>query len=331
MIRRLVLLVLLLAAAAAAFAAYTLFFPSAGTDRDVFVNIAPGTSTRGMARLLAQEGVIGSEWQFLLARAVAPSKTLQAGEYRFERSSSRSVWDVFRKIERGDIFYHELRVPEGSNLFEIAAAIEELGLMKRDRFLTVARDPALVRDLAPEAPTLEGYLFPSTYRLTRQTTPQQIAREMVSTFRKVWSELGGPPSGVNRLVTIASLVEKETAVPEERKLVASVYQNRLRIGMKLDCDPTTIYAALLEGKYRGVIYRSNLESTNPYNTYRHPGLPPGPIANPGRASLEAALHPAETSYLYFVAKAGGTGAHVFSESLAQHNAAVADYRHGAPR
>ena len=151
---------------------------------------------------------------------------------------------------------------------------------------------------------------------------------MTGQFRKVWKELGGAETGVNRTVTLASLVEKETAVPGERAEVASVYANRLRSGMKLDCDPTTIYAALLEGRYRGTIYRSDLESTHPYNTYRNPGLPPGPIANPGVASLKAAIAPAETEFLYFVAKPGGSGAHSFSRTLAEHNTAVQTYRAG---
>ena len=237
-------------------------------------------------------------------------------------------WQVFNKIARGEVFYYELLVPEGSNIFDIAVAIEKLGFIKRDAFLTVARNPTLIRDLAPEAPTLEGFLFPSTYRLVRHTTPQQLAREMTNQFRKTWAELGGATTGVNRLVTLASLVEKETAVPGERPNVASVYVNRLSQGIKLDCDPTTIYAAMLEGRYRGTIYRSDLDSPNPYNTYRNPGLPPGPIANPGVASLKAALRPTETKYLYFVAEPGGPGAHVFSETLQQHNAAVRDYRNG---
>jgi UPF0755 protein len=149
---------------------------------------------------------------------------------------------------------------------------------------------------------------------------------MTDNFRKIWNELGGS-GDVNRAVTLASLVEKETGVPDERPSVASVYHNRLRLGMKLDCDPTTIYAALLEGRYRGTIHRSDLDRDHPYNTYRRPGLPPGPIANPGRESLKAALRPADTAYLYFVAKADDSGGHVFSQSLSEHNAAVQQFRH----
>lgn len=324
--KKLLILLLLVAVAAAGGLYYSLAVPYADFGTEVFVMIPPRTGTREIATLLRTSGVIRSEWQFLMARALSRGSVLQAGEYRFDRPLS--PWGVFNKISRGDVFYYELRVPEGSNLFDIAAAVEKLGFIKKDDFLAVARDPSLIRDLATNAPSLEGYLFPSTYRLVRSTTAQQIAREMTAQFRKAWKEIGGAESGVNRVVTLASLVEKETAVPEERPEVASVYANRLEIGMKLDCDPTTIYAALLEGRYRGAIYRSDLDNPHPYNTYRNPGLPPGPIANPGVASLKAALNPAPTKFLFFVAKPGGSGAHVFSETLEQHNAAVQAYRSG---
>jgi UPF0755 protein len=328
MIRRVLILFLILILGAGAFLFWSLAAPQAGLEQPVFVVIEPGTPTRTMARQLTQAGVIKSDWSFLLARAIRPKAKLQAGEYRFQGSPTTLA--VFDKIARGDIFYHELRIPEGANMFDIAAAVERLGIMQSETFLRVARSPALIQDLAPSAPSLEGYLFPSTYRVARHTTAPQIAREMTNTFRKVWKELGGS-GDVNRIATMASLVEKETGVPEERPSVASVYRNRLRIGMKLDCDPTTIYAALLQSRYRGTIYRSDLDSVHPYNTYRHPGLPPGPIANPGRDSLKAALHPADTSFLYFVAKGDGSGAHIFSENLGQHNAAVQQYRNATSR
>jgi UPF0755 protein len=324
MIRRVLLLFVLLALAAGAFVFWTLRAPHQARSEPVFVVIDPGTPTRSMARRLAEQGVIRSEWSFLLVRALSSKANLQAGEYRFH--GAVSTWDVYQKIARGDIYYHELRVPEGANMFDIATAVEHLGWIKSPTFLSVARNPALIRDIAPEAPSLEGYLFPSTYRVVRNTSAEQIARQMTGTFRKVWDELGGGTGDVNRVVTLASLVEKETAVPGERPSVASVYHNRLRLGMKLDCDPTTIYAALLEGRYRGVIHRSDLDRDHPYNTYRRPGLPPGPIANPGRESLRSALQPADTSYLYFVSKGDGSGGHIFSENLSQHNAAVQQYR-----
>ena len=213
-------------------------------------------------------------------------------------------------------------------MFDIAASVGRFDFLKASDFLRAARNPALIHDLAPQAPTLEGYLFPATYRITRSTTVQQLCAMMTSQFRKQWRELQGPADAkpVNEIVTLASLVEKETGRPQDRPIVASVYANRLRKGMALDCDPTTIYAALLDARYRGTIYRSDLNSDNAYNTYRHAGLPPGPIANPGVASLKAALMPAETNYLYFVVKGDGSGEHKFSETIAQHNVAVQQYR-----
>jgi UPF0755 protein len=322
--RRAILLLVFIALAAGAFAYWTVRTPYQRSSEPVFVIIEPGTPTKTIARTLAGAGVIRSEWSFLVARALRPRAKLQAGEYRF--LGAPSTWDVYDKIVRGDIFYYELRVPEGSNMFDIAAQLEQMGLIQRDAFLNAARNTQIIRDIAPSAPSLEGYLFPSTYRIARHTTAQQITREMTAQFRKVWDEVGGAGGDVNRIVTLASLVEKETAVPSERPAVASVYHNRLRIGMKLDCDPTTIYAAMLDGRFRGTIYRSDLESDHPYNTYRRRGLPPGPIANPGRESLQAALKPAETDFLFFVAKGDGSGAHIFTQNLSDHNAAVQQYR-----
>jgi UPF0755 protein len=298
-----------------------------GFRTPVILDFPKGTSSQAMAHELAQSGVIRYSWQFLMARALHPGKKLQAGEYRFEHSDTPS--NILDRIGRGDVFFYELIVPEGSNMFDIAAGVGRFDFLKPADFLRAARNPSLIRDLAPQAPTLEGYLFPSTYRITRATTEQQLCVMMTGVFRKHWRDLESSlPRGVpvNDIVTLASLVEKETAVPDERRIVASVYDNRLRNGTTLDCDPTTIYAALLEDRYRGTIYRSDLQSDNPYNTYRHTGLPPGPIANPGLAALQAALAPAETDYLYFVAKADGSGSHQFSRTMEEHNLAVQEYR-----
>jgi UPF0755 protein len=200
-----------------------------------------------------------------------------------------------------------------------------------DEFLKAAAKPQSIRDLDPVAPTLEGYLFPSTYRLTHNTTGRQLCEAMTRDFRKHWMLLGGNAKApeTHKIVTLASLIEKETAVSQERPLVAAVFMNRLRLSMPLQCDPTTVYAALLDRRYQGVIHKSDLASGNPYNTYTHTGLPPGPIANPGIASLKAALHPAETDYLYFVAKTDGSGSHQFSAKLLEHEKAVLAYRKNA--
>lgn len=324
---RLILGIGLLVILGGGYGLYVLTEPYQGFAKPTFLDFAKGTSTSQMADELASAGVVRNRWLFLAMRALRPRDRLQAGEYQFAKPAS--VWNVFDRIVRGDVFYYEVTIPEGSNIFDIASELDRLGFIKGDAFLKIARTPALIQDFAPGAPSLEGYLFPSTYRLTRQTTAGQMARMMTDLFRKEWRSIPKPEDvNVNRLVTLASLVEKETGIPADRPTVASVYANRLRIGMALDCDPTTIYAALLENRYRGVIHRSDLDNTNPYNTYRHPGLPPGPIANPGLASLKAAVHPAETDYLYFVARPDGSGQHNFSTSLAEHNRHVQEYRAG---
>jgi len=324
---RFAVLVLLLALVAAGLVGWSLFTPFQGFSGEAFVEIAKGTSVRNIAGELAQNGAVRSRWQFLAVRLLRPSARLQAGEYRFAHPDS--PWNIFDRIVGGDVFYYELTVPEGSNMFDIAAVVDRLGFLQGRDFLRAARDPASVRDIAPAAPTLEGYLFPSTYRVTRNATVRQLCRMMTEEFRRQWHALD-PPAAIDlhRLVTMASMVEKETAVEAERPEVASVYYNRLDRGMALDCDPTTIYAALLDDRYRGTIYRSDLASQNPYNTYAHTGLPPGPIASPGAASLRAALHPASTNYLFFVAKPDGSGSHQFSADLAAHNRAVEHYRQG---
>jgi UPF0755 protein len=330
--RRLVVisfLVVLLAAVVLAIGAYQYLGPYRGYQGEKFVEVERGMSSRDIARLLADEGIVQSPWVFLAVRAVHPRATLQAGEYRFD--ALQTPWQVFEKIRRGDIFYEQFTVPEGSNLFDIAALLQQSDTVPPDEFLKAAADPQNIRDLDPLAPNLEGYLFPSTYRVTHKTTARQLCQMMTGEFRKQWAAISGTArkADTHRIVTLASLVEKETAVPSERPLVAAVFVNRIERGIPLQCDPTTIYAALLENRYRGVIHRSDLASTNAYNTYKHSGLPPGPIANPGLTSLQASLHPAQTDYLYFVAKPDGSGAHHFSATLVEHEKAVLAFRHGA--
>jgi UPF0755 protein len=318
----------LLLVCAAAYAAFIMYAPYQGFGQETFVDLPRGTSTREMGEMLKHAGVIRSSWAFWLARTMRRNATLQAGEYRFTKAAS--VKEVFDRIARGDTFYYEVVVPEGYNMFDIAAGLERLGLFRAARFLEAARNPALILDLDPQAPTLEGYLFPDTYRLGRHTTPEMACRLMTGKFREVWARVPRR-ADVHRTITLASLVEKESKLPDERPLIASVFQRRLELGMKLDCDPTTIYAALLEGGYQGAIYKSDLARTNPYNTYQHAGLPPGPIANPGMASIEAVLNPAAADYLYFVKRPDGSGGHEFSRDLAAQEAAVARYRRGLAR
>jgi len=325
---RLLILVVALSAAAAGYVAYQVNQPYKGFGDPVFIEFPHGTSTSAMATALADKGVIRNRWVFLAARAIRRSH-LQAGEYKFEKPAS--ALDIYGRIARGDIFYVELLVPEGYNMFDIAGAIDRLENKERlpaldsAAFLAAARDPAMIRDIDPAAQTLEGYLFPNKYRLYRHSTAQQLCRQMTNEFRTRWKALN-TKANVHDTVTLASLVEREARLPEERPRVASVFANRLRTGMKLDCDPTTVYAALLENRYTGVIHRSDLDSRNPFNTYQHEGLPPGPIANPGISSIKAALAPDVSPYFYFVARADGSGRHTFSASLSEHTAAVAQYQ-----
>jgi UPF0755 protein len=318
-------LMLILAVIALAAAALSLHLPHRAVALETVVEIPKGTSSAGVARLLAGAGVVRYRWQFLAVRALRPRAKLQAGEYKFDQPAS--AWEVFDRLARGDVFYYELTVPEGNNLFDIAAALDRLGVIRGEEFLKAAGDASLIRDLAPEAPSLEGYLFPDTYRITKHASAAQLCSQMTQRFRQAWAKLG-VSQPAHPIVTLASLVEEETAREEERPVIASVFRNRLALGMPLACDPTAIYAALRDGRYRGEIFRSDLQSKNRYNTYQYGGLPPGPIANPGLSSLKAALHPADTGYLYFVARPDGSGAHVFSKQLEAHQRAVTRYRHG---
>jgi len=240
---------------------------------------------------------------------------------------------VFDTLARGRIYLVSVTLPEGENMFGIAALLEAKSVTTREEFLAAARSPVLVADFAPGAPSLEGFLFPATYQFPRRQPGEKVAESMVRRFREAWAESAGklPAEGRSTaglgplgIVTLASLVEKETGVAEERGLVASVFANRLRKGMTLDCDPTVIYALTLAGRYNGRLLLADLRVDSPYNTYRRRGLPPGPIANPGEASLRAALAPAPGKLLYFVAT--GDGGHVFSSTLAEHNRNVAQYR-----
>lgn len=294
--------------------------PYQGFQEDVFLDFPMKTRTNEIAQLLADRGVIRSTWMFSAARVLSPHSVLQAGEYEFSRPAS--ALEVFSRIAHGDIFYLVLTVPEGHNMFDIAEDLKPLKLFTGAAFLKAARDPEMIRDLDPEAPSLEGYLFPDSYHLDKHATPESLCRRMVGRFREEWKVLG-TTEDVHHVVTLASMVEREARLPVERPVIAGVFENRLHIGMKLDCDPTTVYAALLENRYRGKIYRSDLASPNAYNTYVNAGLPPGPIANPGLSSLKAAIAPERNVHLYFVAKTDGSGGHNFSDNLLQHEAATA--------
>jgi len=281
-----------------------------------------GYSTRRIGAELKKAGVIRSALAFRLWHSLHPKPPLKAGEYVFEREAS--LPQVYGRIARGDVYFHTVTIPEGYTMFDIAKVMEDAGLGSAEDFVGVAETRTqLIADLAPEAKSLEGYLFPNTYEFTRTQTPEEMVGAMVRQFRQVAQQIG-LDTDVHRRVTMASIVEKETAVPEERPRVASVYYNRLAMKMALDADPSVIYAELLTGTYKGSLRHADLSVHSPYNTYRVAGLPPGPIGNPGRSALEAALHPESTKFLYFVSD--GNGHHRFARSLQEHNRNVTAYR-----
>ena len=285
-----------------------------------------GYSTRRIAAELKKAGVIRSELVFRLWHQVHPKPSLKAGEYLFEREAT--LPQVYERIARGDIYFHVVTIPEGYTMFDIGKAMEDAGLGSAADFLHIAETRTqLISDLAPDAKSLEGYLFPNTYQFTRTQSLEEMAATMIHQFRQVAQQIGlnsGSNLDVARVVTMASIVEKETAAPEERPRVASVYYNRLTHKMALDADPSVIYAEQLTGTYQGSLHHADLAMNSPYNTYRFPGLPPGPIANPGKGALEAAMHPDSTEFLYFVSD--GNGHHRFARSLEEHNRNVTAYR-----
>jgi UPF0755 protein len=296
----------------------------------LFVDIPRGTSRWNIAGILKQDDVIRDRLAFEIFALWHFRKPLMAGEYYFD--SPLNSKEVFDKISQGKIFVHIVTIPEGWTMFDIADEVARQGICSRDEFLAAARDPSAISDLASNAPSLEGYLFPSTYQFTRHTTCKQIAHRMTQDFRAVWETLDSSnspafPEGLTlgQVITLASLVERETPRREERPIVAGVFYNRLRMGLPLQCDPTVQYALDLAGHPEKNVRSQDLRLDSPYNTYLHRGLPPGPIANPGEASLRAALAPAQTDYLYFVAN--DKGGHFFSKTLAEHNRNVARYRH----
>ncbi len=346
--KKIVWLILLGVVAAGGWFAWAVLTPVQPSGQ-TFVLLHPGYSTRRIAAELKAAGIIRSEEAFVLWHYVHHTRSLKAGEYLFDKPSN--IIDIQKRLRRGDIYFRTVVVPEGFTMFDIARAIEVAGLGPADDFLKVAQsDTALIADIAPGARSLEGYLFPDTYDFSRMMTMQEMAAAMVKQFRQVAHQIGlisnvgylhsaklrvaaqtttvapqeEAPNDVERTVIMASIVEKETAVAEERPLVASVYYNRLNKRIALDADPSIIYAELLAGTYQGALHHADMQFNSPYNTYRNAGLPPGPIGNPGRSALEAAMHPAQSDYYYFVADAQGH--HRFARTMGEHNKNVAAYR-----
>lgn len=361
--RKLLWLILIALVAAGSWFAWAVLSPVEPSGQ-TFVMLRPGYSTRRIAAELKAAGVIRSQQAFILWRYVHRGRSLKAGEYLFEKPAN--IVDVQKRLRRGEVYLHTVVIPEGYTMFDIARAIQDAGLGSADDFLKVAKsNTSFIADIAPNATSLEGYLFPETYEFSRMMSLEEMAAAMVCQFRIVAKDIGLFPaeagasgtettskrSGhlcgtviiqikdrteqarsirldetnpLERAVIMASIVEKETAVPEERPEVASVYYNRLSRRIALDADPSIIYAELLAGTYQGALHHADMSFSSPYNTYRNAGLPPGPIGNPGRSSLEAAMHPAETNYYYFVADAQGH--HRFARTIEEHNNNVIAYR-----
>lgn len=321
--RRLSTLLVLFLVATGVYLSYALLLPLKPAQT-TYVLLHPGWSTKRIARELKNSGVIRSANAFALLHYLDPSRKLKAGEYKFDASAN--ALEVRDRLARGDIYAHTVVVPEGFNMYDIAQAVQDSGLGSAQDFLNVARsETSLIHNLDPQAKSLEGYLFPDTYQFTRTQSMHDIVAMMVKRFQQEARSLG-LNENVHTVVTMASIVEKETAAADERPTIASVYYNRLAKHMGLAADPTVVYAALLDGRYRGTIYQSDLQADSPYNTYRYAGLPPGPISNPGSASLQAAMNPARTDFLFFVAEGNGSGHHRFSSTFEQHEKNVVAYR-----
>src|SRR6267378_5252144 len=294
----------------------------------VYVDVPHGASSRHVAALLKTNGVVRSALAFEIYARRHPKRTPQAGDYYF--SHAMTGREVFWKLAEGQVYQQPFTVREGETMFDIARELEAAKFMRAGDFVFAAGDPALIRDFAPGAQTLEGFLFPATYELPIHPVASESTAEMVHKFKEEWKRISPPSETVpgdhrlmTRMVTMAYLFDRETPKSEERPLVAGAFENRIRKGMRLQCDPTVIYGMERLGKYNGSLTGKDLSFESPYNTYEHGGLTPGPIGNPGEASLRAALHPAQTNYLYFVANT--QGGHFFGATLVEHNKNVVKY------
>jgi len=331
-VKRLLLLAVLfaLAAGAGAWVVYQrVQQPFRGFDGpEQFVEIAPGTGASTIGARLAEAGVVRDARTFRVALWLSGrGRELKAGEYRFDREAT--PFEVIDRIARGDAYKRLITFREGLTIPEMAQVFEERGFGAAAEFEQAAKNASLIGDLDSEAADLEGYLFPETYALPRGTSAAELVTQMVGLFKRLYAEplraeAAAAGFSTRQIVTLASLVEKETARREERPLVAAVYRNRLKVGMGMQADPTVIFALQRAGRYDGNLSREDLQFDSHYNTYRYPGLPPGPIASPGLASLEAAVRPAAVSHLYFVSR--NDGSHVFADTLAEHNRNVQQWQ-----
>lgn len=322
-------LVVVAIAVGLALASFLLRTPYQGYAGDeVIVSIAPRTPSASVFGMLESKGVL-RDWRLgiLALKVFHPGKTLKAGEYRF--SGARTPEQVVLSLVAGDVVTYRITVPEGFTAEEVFTLFSSQGFSTLRDYQALFQKPGELEGLPKDAPTLEGFLFPDTFTITRSMGAREILGAMTRQFARRLPEgfeqkARAQGLSVLEATTLASLVEKETAVPGERPIVSGVYRNRLRKGMLLQCDPTTIYALKRLGIWRGSLARSELAVDEPYNTYVRPGLPPGPICNPGIASLRAAIAPADVPFLYFVA--AGDGAHLFSADYEGQQRNAARYR-----
>ena len=325
-IEKIIMAALIMATLAGAHLYVTFYTPASRFAEPVSVNIERGASFRVIANRLERDGVIRSAGSFVFAaRLLGAYRKAQAGEY--ELNGSMAPIEILRMLTGGMVKKYSVTVPEGYSVREVAAMLERAGLADGGEFVSRAFDPALALALGVQGQTLEGYLFPDTYHLTKGFSTDEIIRQMVERFKSVYTpaiEKAAEQRGMSmrKVVTLASIIEKETGASGERRTISAVFHNRLKKGIRLQSDPTVIYG--IDGFDGNLKKKHLLGSDNPYNTYKRHGLPPGPIANPGRESLEAAVNPEKADYLYFVSKNDGT--HFFSKSLKEHNRAVDTYQ-----
>jgi UPF0755 protein len=317
-------LLLILGIAGAAGFAYYLLTPAKTGDQDRIVLVQEGSSLREVARKLETDGLTTNRHLFVIsARLLGCGRTLKAGEYRL--NPGMPPLQILKILDKGRAITHAVTIPEGYTRRQIAEVLAARGLADKNKFLTLTGSPETAAHWGLSAPSLEGYLYPDTYYLGRGLSPAAIVEIMVKRFKEVFQsfrerarQVGMP---VEKIIILASIVEKETGRARERPLIASVFLNRLRKGIRLESDPTVIYGLK---EFNGNLTRRHLDQPTPYNTYLIRGLPPGPIANPGRESIKAVLYPARTHYLYFVSK--NDGSHHFSRTLSEHNRAVRRYQ-----
>lgn len=300
-----------------------LFIPRGNGSVQSDISFPPGSGIRKLSNDLKAGGIIRSSWHFILmTRLRGDSHRLKAGEYSFTDIMTPDV--ILSKIVSGDVNYRKFTLPEGYSMYQAAELLEQKGLFKKDDFMEKCRDRELLGRLGLNESSAEGYLYPATYNLSRGGNEEELLKLMIGQFNKVHAGIQSRSGALNlslhEVVTLASIIEKEAVSPDEKTLISSVFHNRLRIGMPLQSDPTSVYGVRA---FSGKVSKADIQRPSPYNTYLNKGLPPGPIGNPGKHAVQAAMQPAKTDFLYFVARRDGT--HQFSKNLDEHNRAVVRY------